>query len=545
MRFLVLLFCLAGMGYGQQIIGRGCTTATYIDKDCDGYGVRAPSGADADDNDATVNTTATALAKYGTVLAYLQAKGYNPTRLWYLSTTGNDTTCAANNESLPCGTWGGAQSKLASGDFLVLRGGTYSENRNYDIFGGSLVAYPGEKPILTHGSNGYYGLNGWPEVAVDGLTITTPGGGGIGISMSYPGLIENVAIRNCDIYNYYRNIWGIARLVNITVEDNVIHDDSGEHAVYFGQNDDSGGEATNVIVRNNLLYNSEWNNFHFNGICNGCRVEGNIMYSPNMAGGGAPAIQLQQGFKNGFVRNNIVMYSSGYAMLINNYDDGNSTIHPYDQTNNVIANNTFIHTGRDSAGGDLSTSCFTAIGVINNSSLSRNLGNNKYINNIFVEAAVGNSSCGAVVRYTRNNVSDGDWLSTDTWQNNVIWASNGASPLSIPPVGGSGWGIQNWTYFQTNAGTFTNNLNANPGLTAWDVAWYNTPTQYNLIPAAGSIALGTGLSSADVPTTDIRGLPRGSTVDIGAYQVTDAEPPAQNPIKHRFSGSAPRGAIIR
>ena len=32
-------------------IGKGCTNAYYIDKDCDGYGVASPLGSDADDND--------------------------------------------------------------------------------------------------------------------------------------------------------------------------------------------------------------------------------------------------------------------------------------------------------------------------------------------------------------------------------------------------------------------------------------------------------------------------------------------------------------
>ena len=95
---------------GFSNLGKGCSTAYFIDKDCDGYGVAVRADgdyttaanigdkADADDDDPDVNTAASVLAKYGTIAAFLAHKGYpsDPTRTWYIAPDGNDTDCAAN-----------------------------------------------------------------------------------------------------------------------------------------------------------------------------------------------------------------------------------------------------------------------------------------------------------------------------------------------------------------------------------------------------------------------------------------------------------------
>jgi len=50
-------------------VGTGCTNSRYIDNDCDGYGPGNgfTTGADADDDDKDVNTTASVVTKYGNV----------------------------------------------------------------------------------------------------------------------------------------------------------------------------------------------------------------------------------------------------------------------------------------------------------------------------------------------------------------------------------------------------------------------------------------------------------------------------------------------
>ena len=52
-------------------------------------------GPDADDLDATVHSGPQAVAKYGSLTAFLAHLGYTPTRIWYVAPTGNDATCVS------------------------------------------------------------------------------------------------------------------------------------------------------------------------------------------------------------------------------------------------------------------------------------------------------------------------------------------------------------------------------------------------------------------------------------------------------------------
>src|SRR5262249_37418623 len=125
---LLLLCCLA-TAQTPVSIGKGCTTAFYIDKDCDGYGVAMRSDSDygpgnvsganystakigdlpdADDNDPTVNTVASWRTKYGSgpsdeSLATLQAfllasRGYNPSRVFFIDSTNGDNSTGVVND---------------------------------------------------------------------------------------------------------------------------------------------------------------------------------------------------------------------------------------------------------------------------------------------------------------------------------------------------------------------------------------------------------------------------------------------------------------
>ena len=214
-----------------------------------------------------------------------------------------------------------------------------------------------------------------------------------------------------------------------------------------------------MVVQNNILYNAAWDNFHFNGKCDSCTLSGNIMYSANMgAGGGAGNATFQEGWNHGLIQNNIIFNSSAYGLIFDDYHDGQPDIVAYDQSYNVIRNNTFVHTGRDASGQDLSSNGFTVAAVINEDSSTHDMGHNTWDNNIFVEMAAGGSG-NAIMRYQMLS-GDANWLSTDTWRNNILYANNGAAPLS--------WGVgsvppqQTWSYFSSHAGTFTNNSQAKP-----------------------------------------------------------------------------------
>jgi hypothetical protein len=572
--YTLLLLAVPASSGGQAspqsaavFIGPGCTTATMIDSDCDGYGPGSPLGPDADDTDPTVHTADQMLAKWGTLANFLSAvKGYQPKHIWYISPSGNDSNCSVNDDTKPCQSFAVAYSKSSAGDAIVARAGTYLANHNYSIgrSGTSaahpdiIMAYPGEAAIFDHGTAGWYGFSA--DLApvnytiFDGLIIkNTPQSSpthevaGMGIDLNAAGKIYGDVIRNCEIRDYYRGIWIIAGSQNLLIENNVIHDNyggsSGEHNIYLGQNSGSGGHAVNVVVRNNILYNANWDNFHFNGVCDNCSLSGNIMHSANMAqNGGSANIALQQGWDQGLIENNIIFNSSAYGVLINDYDDSQPIIKPYNQNYNTIRNNTFVHTGRDASGQDLSGNYFTTVAIINNSGQTSpplDLGHNTYDNNIFVEAAVGGGAANAIVRYQRNQAGDPNWIATDTWRNNLLYASNGAAPLSIgigniPPD-------QSWAYFSSQAAVFAGNSQAAPMFIAMDPSWYNAPRRFNLRVQAGSPAIGAGMA-ADASATDITGNPRSGNPDIGAYQSGGGDPPRLQLPPTVGSPTVPRGS---
>jgi hypothetical protein len=566
--FYLVIFSACFFGFGRQasaqqsvIQGPGCTTAYHIDWDCDGYGVGTDPhdpnpllGPDADDSDPSVNTPASMLAKWGTVSAFLAHLGYNPNNIWYLSTAGNDATCAANNPALPCQTWSRAYSASSPGDAILVRGGTFTSNANYSIgrAGTSaahpdiLMSYPGELGVLDHASGDWYGISSdlgtVNYTIIDGLKVqntplSSPNNmiGGMGIDLNSAGPIYGDIIRNCEVRDYYRGIWIIAGHNGTLIERNSIHDDygvgGGEHNIYLGSNNGT-GNSTNLTVQNNLLYNAAWDNFHYNGVCTSCVLSGNIMFSANLtAGGGSGNVALQEGWNHSTIQNNIIFNSSASAVQIYDYDDGQAPlILPYNQNYNVFRNNTIVHTGQDWIGQNITG--YTPFSIVNGSQCPNltpatncasasylDLGHNTYDNNIFVEMASSVQSNAAVMRYGYNSSSDLNWLSTDTWRNNVLYAANGAPPLAIgvgitPPT-------QDWAYFAANALVFTNNSQANPVLLGANDAWFNAPQSWNLQVAAGSPAIGAALAS-DAPATDIMGKSRGSAPDIGAYQYGDS-----------------------
>src|ERR1019366_2330008 len=199
--------------------------------------------------------------------------GYTPTHIWYWATDGNDSTCVADDVTKPCLTWNTVyQTKAASGDAVVVRGGTYTLEAIYWLKATNpliVMGYPGEKPIIAT-TPSWSGCGGFGGNAInhifDGLVVVG-NDSGQGFSPSATSLITGYAVRNCEISHFYRGIWGIGYLVDMLIENNVIHDNPGEHNVYLGQNLQSVGHATNVVVRNNIMYKASWDNYHFNGIC--------------------------------------------------------------------------------------------------------------------------------------------------------------------------------------------------------------------------------------------------------------------------------------
>jgi hypothetical protein len=512
---------------------------------------------------------------------------------------------------LPCATWAFIRSRVAPGNAVIARAGTWTTNANYGIANGTssgiilYMGYPGELPVIDHASGSWYGFQGnGTYTTIDGFKLqNTPCpapscASGWGIDVSGTQQITNLTIRNTEVRDYYDALVAVASQQNTLIERNVFHDDLGEHNIYEGNNSACASPQTSTItVRYNILYNAVRDNFHFNGICTGCLLDSNIIYSANMSpGGGSANISLQNGWNHSTVQNNVVFNASGYPFLFNPYGgNGNSTIHGADSNYNLIVNNTFVHTGRDSSGQDESGNGFGPVAAINSNiatstmtttlgsnvitlpseteyvyanvgdtavgtgipsdrtvtggtggtgytlTLSQNatatggpgvpvtfyhawdIGHNTWANNILMEVGNSTNSGGNAVRYQRIT-PDYDWLTTDTWTNNIIYISNSASPL------GDGLAVNyhvpqyNWAYFGSNAGVFTNNTQSNPLLAAVNAAWYNTPEAWNLRPGSGSPAIGTGTATG-APATDIQGNARSGSMDIGAYAASTSTAP--------------------
>jgi len=503
-----------------------------IDWDCDGYGPGSPLGPDADDNDPSVNTSASALAKYGSTAAILAHLGYTPTRMLFISTSGSDSSGQPNNESEPYASWAGVSGQLQPGDAVIWRAGTYPMSSQLTVTQGTAatpnlyMAYPGEKVVLDWSAADSDGVraDGLSYWTMDGLVIKG-GTAGYGIAQSQYTNVTNTTLRNVETIGWYDGVFFMDHMSNILIERSVFHDlyIYGEHNLYIGN---STGPSPNFIFRNNIVYKAGMgggHNLHMNGRFPNAYVGGNIFYQDLNQ-----CIGMQMGINHSLFENNICFTSASTSIFIlDYYQSSNSAIQAYDQNYNTFRNNTFYFDGMayntgandcsqyplwvtDQSGGSGSLS--------NPTNASHDLGHNTYDNNIFYNACPSGS---ALLRYDTdyNGAGGAAWLSTDTYRNNIfynvgtLWsgfflsynyAQSASTTLSFPQFEG------------THLGGATN-AQANPMLAAVNPAWYNTAQNFNLQLLAGSPAMKAGLA-ADAPAVDLMGKTRGSTPDIGAYQ---------------------------
>jgi hypothetical protein len=145
------------------------------------------------------------------------------------------------------------------------------------------------------------------------------------------------------------------------------------------------------------------------------------------------------------------------------------------------------------------------------------LGHNTYSNNLLVNLDA-TQSADISVQYRRGTSLDADWVTTDTWTNNIVfspvtsvrsWANcvGCSSTLAPSPL--------TWAQFGSAAATFTGNLQSDPKLTATNIAWYTAPLVGSWNPRMLPTSPARGIG-ASCPGTDITGATR-STCDSGAY----------------------------
>lgn len=364
------------------IPGLGSSTLTCLDVDGDGYGVGPGcTGPDADDNDSAVHTAAQAVTKYGTLAAFINHLGYNPTRLWYLAASGgNDSTCAvgtlASPPSVACATWAHFAASVVAGDMVMLRGGTYSAGFTMAPISGTsgvptiFMSYPGELPFIDNRATTQaiaIDLSAHNYIVVDGIKAA----GGLGNSGCIGGGGgTNIVIRHTETLECTDGGIDAFNIVDWTIEYNLMHAfDSGicgscQHSMYIGAH---ASPSSNVFVRRNIMYgpNSGYPAFQWNGRGTNIVVEQNMVYGTP----GGVGISILEGMSNSRITENLV-FNNGGGILFGNYPGdcligtGSGGVCPYDQTGNLVANNT-VYVGNDPGTGLQSTG--NALYVSNNS----------------------------------------------------------------------------------------------------------------------------------------------------------------------------------
>ena len=557
MKTALFLILFTASAYAQT--GLGKSTLTCLDKDGDGYGVGPGcSGPDADDTDPAVYTAAQTISAYGSINAFLIHLGYqsasSPATVWCISATGNDSTGAGSTNAdgactNPYRDWTGVATHLIAPYIVIFRQGTYTQQIGNAPSGTSsrnnvIMSYPGEQATIDYSAAVGNAVNmaATGYVTMDGFKIlSNASGAGYsgGTYIRYGTGSQTIAfvgdiLRHCEISGGGTDSNVDAdNVTNFTVEENVIHDpypNGGQHNVYIGSNTVA---SSGVIVRRNILYNVHtggYPNLQFNGRCTGCYFESNILYNAD-----GQQVAFLEGVSNSFLRDNLA-FNTGVAsqqalsFTLYNYDSGQCqmtgvpSICAWDQTGNVIENNTFwTGTASPFGGGTLSG---PGIEIVNASTMGPcgnggtppcgNLGGNFYRNNIVVGAgfvAHGSNSGYPPVVYVS---SSQNYLALDTWTDNIINSQDGSAYiLGFGPGSSYGYFPYDCASFNSMALSGTGCSTASPGFVNVNPSYYSTPALFNFSLLTGSPALAAG-TTVGAPSTDIWGNSLENPPPIGA-----------------------------
>lgn len=553
-------------------------------------------GPDADDQDATVWTAAQAVTKYGSLAGLFSkiggdiiadnpipngssaaiAAGYSsPHATWYLAPTspsggciGTSGQCTGSDTNpctlaAPCVTFSRLQTEGYIGTDMVLLRDAWNGNCTPKSGTSSLysvvLAYPGEKPLMTGGGGNSCSLVGtavapYDYIVIDGLAIgisSAIGGGSqdIGTAPVSSSAFHDILFRHIEGAggtNLGTGIGWVAifnGLNNFTVEYSNFHgNDCGggscQHGMYNGSRM---MVSANVIYRRNLAWQNDSNGLTFNGQCfPGCQFLQNVAWSNGISG-----ITLEQGVQNGLVELNLMFSNSNEGLTIYDYPaacvsqgtamPGDITqICPFDQTGNLIENNTVYGTGNvnvndpnntPEAGCPGMTSYCEQSGIgINNSTspLIGSLSNNTFRNNVSISygysnhyppALYGDPSSSAVCDATCQA-----WVSTSVWDHNLFFQSDGNAGTGTISFGpGSGFGFQPYTCSTaTSVTTMTNCQQTNPLFASASIALWNNENQFYMQPQPSSPLTGAG-GVTGLPTYDLVGNSFAASPNIGAY----------------------------
>jgi hypothetical protein len=502
-------------------------------------------GPDADDLDPAVHTGAQALAKWGSMQAFLAHLGYTPARIWLLSTTGSDTTgtsCTpAQFETACVGHERLTPGVLAADDLIMLRNGygiyytpIQSGTQGHPII---WMSYPGERATFNLASSQSLNVQGKSWWIVDGITVIGDRvlGGGDNSYTENPHTFHDNAFRHIDASGGQEAMGPWSGGDRITIEDSVFHDCPSEAGLYIGATYIT---DTGWIVRRNISYNNSWDGIHWNGRGTGLLFEQNVSYYNGLVG-----MSFQSGMMNSTVRNNLSFGNASFAMSIYNYKDedvscGGPCGGP--QTGNLFQNNTLVHI--DDAGMPYHTNgCFAVNNGSNPPSFS--LGNNRFRNNVCVSWGDASSTQVAApfAFYGGTNAYNTANLATSTFDHNLTWQYSGINGGTtvfgvLPPLGGLSQDVYTCANAPMTTGAATNCIASDPRFVAASMSYWSTPGRYDLHLTSNSPALHAGTATG-VPPYDLFGNPFAGTPSMGAIELAGAPPPSPPTV----SISAPAG----
>ncbi len=474
----------------QGYMGQGHTGPTMIDKDGDGYGVGSPLGPDANDSNASVTTYSSALAKYGSVNGILNALGYNPSRILYVSNSGSNSTGVAGDINHPFADWNGVKGLIKPGDAVIYRAGTYTVPIGLSYVNGTasapidVMGMPGEKVTLdTHGvdasaltvSNSSY-------INVDNFISTSSGATGLARGMNF-NYSNHLNFKNIETKNHFWGMTGMQDLHYITLDSIISHDNQGEHGIYLGSRE---LPSSNITVKNSLMYNNAVQGFQFNGRVSNLDVSNNVIYNNGQVG-----IHFLEGVSGAHVTNNLVFNNGKQQIVLYKYNSTDSNILPYDMNNNVFENNTIW-----------ADNGYTMILFNDATSAGTAMSGNVFRNNI-----IENGGGGALFAF-----SQAKWAPTTTIQNNVLYRFDGGSMLIS--VSGTGYTASN---LQSYSSTWNNNRFGDPKFVAVTPTLMSTPSKLDFDLLSSSPAINAGALTG-APTWDLRYTNRVGAPDIGAYE---------------------------
>lgn len=551
----------------QPIQGLGASTFTCVDKDGDGYGTGAGcAGPDSDDENASVHTSAEAIAAYGSIPALFNRRGYTPSRYWVLDVvngnngTGVSCTPATFSSCMPFVSWSAIVSLVTAGDAIVWRAGTYNGGQvnmksgatNNPVY---YLGYPGET-VLISSINGVWDILSKSWIVVDGVKFSgasscMSGGSNDNInppptsSTFHDNIFRHIEGSGCSV-----GIQAFNALQNILIEESSFHDSPLSHGVYLG----SRGPliSTNVTVQRVLTYRNFNTGLQFNGRCSGCTFQQIISYHNYNSG-----FSWEQGLTNSLVDSNIAMDNGepglGKQTNISVYDGtegqvncgwdrtqvctcnppNDAAICPFTQSGNMFSNNLWYNSGFNRDGGSIADMPLVQIGRASNCTTATcratTMGPNTFRNSLIVTA--GASSDYEPPFVWTNGSTAPDSAITTTVTGMMYYQRNGRLGLMGYGLGGGGYGYdaKDCTQSASILASISNCSRQDPLFTALG-AW-NNMAGFNFHLTAPSPAVHTGVAMTS-PTRDLVGIPYAPVPSMGPLEggpptiVTDTLPPA-------------------